>query len=198
MNIIANRNIIIALILWALVFSYTNAEGKEAVQDSTFRIMLDISVGYTASADTNFLSGGITPSLRLIWEPDHRLNIGFETGLLHIEHHSIEEKLYESGITDFYASLNAIPILAVFNMEVWKIDVYAGMGVSYVWTEIEAFDEKVISDDWNYCMMFSGGYTYMFTDWIGLGAEFKSYFFTKLDKRVGGLQLKLKWSLMKW
>ena len=105
---------------------------------------------------------------------------------------------YEQGSTDMKASLKAIPILFIVNMEVGGFDLYGGMGASYVWSDLEAFDDHITSEQWNYSLMFSAGYTYMFTDYFGLGAEAKSYIFTNLNKVVGSLELKMSLSLFEW
>ena len=95
-------------------------------------------------------------------------------------------------------SLKAVPLLFVVNMEVWKLDLYGGMGASYVWTDLEAFGNHVYSYEWNYSLMFSAGYTYMLNDWFGVGIEAKTYIFTKLNKQVGSLELKMKLKILEW
>jgi hypothetical protein len=195
MNITSGKYILLLIVLFALL---NQSQAKDSTPDSTFRCILELSGGYTASIDSSFLNGGITPCIRIMWEPDHKLNIGLETAYMLIEKHSIEEQKYDLGKTAFDVSLKAIPILVVFNMELWKTDFYAAMGASYVWTELDAFDEKVYSPVWNYSLMFGWGYTYMFSNNIGLGVEAKTYFFTRLNKQVGSLQLKFKYCIFDW
>ncbi|MFH1051739.1 MAG: hypothetical protein V1779_12530 [bacterium] len=195
MNITLSKYLIYTIIWFACIL---HSQANEVIPDSTFRLMLEVSGGYTASVDSSFLDGGITPCIRLMWEPDHKLNIGIETGYMIIEKHTSPEQKYDAGKTSFDVSLKAIPIIAVFNMELWKTDFYAAMGASYVWTELDAFDDKVYSPVWNYSLMFGWGYTYMFNENIGLGIEAKDYFFTRLNKQVASFQLKLKYCILDW
>jgi hypothetical protein len=196
MNITLGKYIIISLVL---IFIVVPVRSEQSItHDSTYRFFLVVSGGYSASADSNLFKGNFSPSVRIMWEPDHRLNIGVEGALINLERHSIEARKYELGTTDFDARLIAAPVLLVFSMEVWGADISGGMGTSYIWTQVDAFNDVVISSQWNYSLMCSLGYTLMFTDNFGLGLESKSYFFTELSKIAGSLQLNLKFNILEW
>jgi|GEM_PF-2662764 len=195
MNILSGKYF---LFITSLICTLIPVSSKEIIPDSTFRLIFELSGGYSAALDSNYTDGGITPCIRLMWEPNRKLNIGLETGYLLIEKHSVDEKKYETGKTEMEVSLRAIPLLVVFNMEIWKTDFFAAMGASYVWTELDAFNQKVYSPVWNYSLMFGWGYTYNLTDNFGFGIEAKSYIFTRLNKSVGSMQFKLKYCVVDW
>ena len=201
MNTISGRILSLIAILFLLP-AWATAE-EESKIDSTFSLTVELSGGYTSHInkydDLSDLSvRGITPSLRILWEPNHRLNLGLETARIHIVNESGTKKTEEYGNTDYEASLNAIPILLVFNMEVWKIEFNVGMGTSYVWSTLESFGSEVRSHEWNYCMMVSLEYSLEITDRFAMGLEFKTYFMTKIEKAAGGIMLKAQYSFWKW
>jgi hypothetical protein len=195
MNIILNKIFYIIITFFTLsYFSHSNP----GVQDTTFKLIIELSTGYTACIDSTIFDGGINPNLRLMWEPDRKLNIGIETSYMLIEKHSIEEKKYDDGKTSFDVSLKAIPLLLIFNMEILKTDFYTGIGASYVWTELDAFNVDVNSPVWNYTLMFGLGYTYLLTNNLGIGIEAKSYLLTRMNKEIASFQIKFKWKLYEW
>jgi hypothetical protein len=166
--------------------------------DSLFSISVDATPGLTA----NIESGKITqvnfaPSFRLFWKPNHLLNIGIETSFLKLDRETRTNIETEFGTTYFKAKLNAIPILLVFNMKVWHVDVYGGMGVSYVTSKVEAFDTKVIAHIWRYAYCFGVGYTYPIKR-FGIGVEARMYSFAKLEKTMIGIMPKLTYDFYKW
>jgi len=139
-----------------------------------------------------------SPTIRLLWEPNHRLNIGLESGYLTIS--KLDSTIVSTpyGDTTFKARLNAIPLLLVFNMKVSKIDLYYGLGISYLTTHLEAFDEKVKVGNWYYCYNFAIAYKYPITRNIGIGIEAKSYFFPKLQTVTSGLSINLNYQFLQW
>ncbi len=139
-----------------------------------------------------------SPTLRLLLELNHHLNIGLETGYLTIS--KLDSTIVSTpyGDTTFKARLNAIPLLLVFNMKVSKIDLYYGLGISYLTTHLEAFDEKVKVGNWYYCTNIAIAYKYPITKNIGIGIEAKSYFFPKLQTVTSGLSINLNYQFLRW
>ena len=165
--------------------------------DSLFRFTSEISLGYSAKTDKNYKIGGISPGIRLMWEPNKKLNIGIESTFMQIEKHFFNSTNQNNNEPE-KANLNAIPILLVFNMEIWKMNFYGSVGASYVWTRLDTKNDLVISSQWNYTIMLSSGYTYYFNEWIGIGIEGKYYLFTKLEKQLFSINIKTKFCLLTW
>jgi hypothetical protein len=181
----------------ALLFAITVVLHAEK-RDSLFAISIDVTPGLT----TNFESGKLNqlnfaPSMRVFWKPNHLLNIGFETSLLKLDRESRTNVESEFGPTSLKAALNAIPLLMVFNMKILHIDVYGGIGASYVTSKVNAFNTKVIAHIWRYTYCFGVGYTYPLKR-IGIGIEARMYSFAKLEKTMIGIMPKLTYDLYKW
>lgn len=139
-----------------------------------------------------------SPAIRLLWEPNHLLNIGVETGYLTISKQDSTIVSTPYGQTIFKARLNAIPLLLVFNMKVSKINLYYGLGVSYLTTHLQAFDEKVVVGNWYYCYNVALAYNYPLSKNVNIGIEAKSYFFPKLQTMTGGVAINLNYKFLHW
>ena len=181
-------------------FLYINAQEKLS-SEKQFALSATIGNGLTYNIQNqNPLLGNIfySPTIRLLWEPNHRLNIGLESGYLTIS--KLDSTIVSTpyGDTTFKARLNAIPLLLVFNMKVSKINLFYGMGISYLTTRLEAFDEKVKVGNWYYCYNIAIAYKYPVTKNIGIGIEAKSYFFPKLQTVTSGLSINLNYQFLHW
>ncbi len=136
-----------------------------------------------------------SPSLRILWKPNHLLNIGIESAYLTVSKQDSTLTTTPFGTTVLKARLNAIPLLLVFNMKFSKIDLYYGIGVSYVTSRLQAFEEKVVISNWYYCYDAAIAYSLPISRKINIGLEAKSYFFPKLQKISGGLVLNFSYRL---
>jgi hypothetical protein len=128
----------------------------------------------------------ITPSLRLLWKPDHRLNIGIETTYLTIRKIEIEKNKNK-----FQGRMDAIPILLVFNMNAFYLDFTAGIGAGYVSSTTDVMQEVTVATNWHYCFLFGVGYSHMFSDYMGMGIEGRLFSFTKTNEVVSSAVFKL-------
>jgi hypothetical protein len=167
-------------------------------RDSVFALSIEVTPGLT----TNIESGKINqlnfaPSLRVFWKPNHLLNIGIETSLLKLDRESRTNVESEFGTTSFKAALNALPVLLIFNMKVLHIDVYGGIGASYITSKVDAFNTKVIAHIWRYTYCCGVGYTYPLKR-FGIGIEARMYSFAKLEKTMIGIMPKLTYDFYKW
>lgn len=188
------------------VYSQENTKSKlfdiiTAEKDSVFSLNFEIGGGYTArsiEATRDIKSWGLTPLARFLWKPDNLLNIGLQSAVLHIQKTDVEDIDTEFGKTDLKASLNAIPIMIVFNMKLWIFDVYGGMGTSYVWANMNSFDIAVKSSEWHHTFFWGVSWSYYFADYFGIGLEGNTHYFSALDKNVSGLMLKIHFDVFRW
>lgn len=109
-------------------------------------------------------------SFRLMWEPEHRLSLGIETGYY---------KVYEVQLSDSKqvntANLSVIPILFRVQMRVFK-RFYAAVatGVSFHHSLVNALGNQSDSQTMGFSnLQFSAGYIYPITKQFGLGLEAK-------------------------
>ncbi len=109
-------------------------------------------------------------SFRLMWEPEHRLSLGIETGYY---------KVYEVQLSDSKqvntASLSVIPVLFRVQMRVFK-RFYAsvGTGISFHHSYVNALGNQSDSQTMAFSnLQISAGYIYPITRQFGLGLEAK-------------------------
>jgi hypothetical protein len=166
-----------------------------------FALSASIGSGYIANIDQEKSFNEnifFSPSVRVMWKPNHRLNIGVETAYLTVSKLDSTLQSTPFGSTILKARLNAIPLLLVFNMKIAKIDLYYGIGVSYTTSHLQAFEERIVVSNWYYCYNFGFAYNRSITKNLELGIESKTYFFPKLQKVSSGLELILSYRFLRW
>lgn len=182
-----------------LVFSSTLVAQK----DTTYHLTVEALVGSSLSTisvyeedDMNII--GFTGGLRIMWEPDNLLFVGMEGGLLHLAHSREENIQTEFGITKRANSLNAYPLMIDFIMKIWKLDLALGLGAALIKSRISAFDDVSESSVITSAKMYGIGYTYILSDRLSIGGEFKRYTFSTPEVIVSTLQIKTKFTLLAW
>ena len=181
----------------------------DAKPDSThpsrgpFRLLIYTGLGTslyaTAIQPPGSLSGlrlrrlGVPATLRIMWQTDHRLRMGLETGFVRMY-------TYRGIVLDKDAQIrvSAIPILAVFSMSVAKrLAVYAGTGPYLIHSNL-SFDGttrgSVVSLGW----MAAATYTQPLTKNLGLAAEVKWYDASQTDDVCFIAQATLVWRALTW
>jgi hypothetical protein len=87
---------------------------------------------------------GFAFSLRLLWHPDHRLRLGVESGWTTLYSYELKNVETSFGRTDASLSLNAIPVLVVFSMQVLgPVSLSAGVGGYSVRSHAISFGQTV-------------------------------------------------------
>jgi len=194
-----NRDIMMILVFLALstgLFSKPRSVG-----DSTFSFTAELGLGYNTDVNTLLTEiqfQNFSPSLRILWKPDHRLNIGLQTARINIMDIQKNETQNEFGRSDIHASLKGYPALLIINMNLYGIGLYGGLGTTYVTSSIEAMNSRVNVNNWYYTYYLGIGYNYYFSDSFGIGFEADIYTFSLMQVRSGGLKLKLNYDFLNW
>jgi hypothetical protein len=133
-----------------------------------------------------------------MWQPDHRLMIGLQASYIALPGEQKENVNTEFGKTDFKAGLRTAPILLVFGMKIWELNIYGGMGVGRVTSSIEAFGEIASGYEWNNAIYTGVGYRCDFSRYFGLGIENRTYYFSKHELLVNGTFLNFYSGFLRW
>lgn len=134
---------------------------------------------------------------RIMWQPEHLLSVGFETGYMPL--YSIQVDNYQSafGTAEVDLSLSAIPIMMTFGMKVYdNIKVYGGVGGAVLNSSADFFDNKVISSSWTNAYELGVSYNYKLNEQINFGGEFKWYNFSKIEDSALLLQILFTYNLL--
>ena len=132
-------------------------------------------------------------TIRVMWHPNHRLRVGFETGYTNFYSYAIR-----NGNDIGKVTLSAIPILVVWSIPIIKrVNLYAGFGSYHLTTHLNYLG-KVNSGTYSLGSNIAINYVQPITKKLGLAAEFKwtNAFQTK-DNQVS-LQAHLVWKFLEY
>ena len=136
---------------------------------------------------------GLPVSVRVMWQTDHRLRLGLETGFVNMY-------TYRGTVGGEAARVrvSAIPILAVFSMSVVKrFALYAGSGPYLVHSEL-SYDGLTKGSTFSLGWMVAGTYTQPLGKNIGIAAELKWYDASQTDDACFIAQATLVWRPITW
>ena len=87
------------------------------LKDSTYSLSTELGVGYSRYFTTMDYSdlnkNGFSGTVRIMWNPEHLLSVGLETGYQYLYSIDISNYDTEFGTTDFSASMYTIPIFII-------------------------------------------------------------------------------------
>jgi hypothetical protein len=131
-------------------------------------------------------------TVRFIWMPGYRLNVGVETGYLHLYNYKIENS---STTGSLY--ITSVPLLVEFSMYLTKrLTVFAGAGSFFETTHLRYKGEtrsEVLNTGWISAIT----YHIVRGKNIGIFSEFKWMNATEEEHGVFTLQLLLEWKFIK-
>ena len=133
-------------------------------------------------------------SFKFMWEPEHRLSLGLETGYY---------KVYEVQLTEGKdintASLSVIPILFCIQMRVFKnFFATVGTGVSIHYSEVDYQGTHSESQTMAFSnLQFSAGYIYPITKQFGLGLKTQFLSENKTEDGIFSLQAVARYQFKK-
>ena len=147
-----------------------------------------IPTGMQATVQRLHVSGMI----RLIWQPDHLLSIGLESGILDLYSYKVSD-----GTTGTVVK-RAVPLLLLFSMPVTKrIQLYAGPGAYLISSKLN-YTGTVHASAFSLGWMASASYEYPISSKIGIAGELKWLnAFSTRDASLT-LQIQIKWKLLTW
>jgi hypothetical protein len=157
---------------------------------STYSAPVNIRRPIDLPGSISRLSGAAT--IRLMWYPKYRLRVGLESGFTNFYSYKVK-----NGNTPGRVSLNAIPLLVVWSMQVAKrVNIYAGFG-SYLLTTHLDYNGEVNSSAFVLGSNIALSYTLPLSTRAGIAAEAKwmNAFETK-DAAIS-LQTQLIWKFAK-
>ena len=187
----------ISVLFISIPFWFASAQPR----DITYKIIIEFGSGYGLSQDSMSQSVskyGITGMLRVMWKPDHRLKAGIETGWLRIASINNEEIKNEFGTVKLNAKLNAIPVMVVFDMDIWRLNLYTGLGYYYVLSTIGAEKEEITNTQWNVGFYLALAYKYPLSEKIKLCSELRWCSIGELGKTILLAEVFVSYNLFEW
>ncbi len=168
----------------------------------TFAIVAAISGGYAQyimpyTPGVEIDRRGQAYSLRLLWYPDHRLRMGLESGWTTLYSYELKNVETSFGETDASLSLSAVPLLAVFSMQIiGPISLSAGVGGYIVRSHAKSFDVTVDITRFSQGWMGAVAWSRILSFGPHIGVELKWYGATEFGDGVLTLQLQAQISIL--
>jgi hypothetical protein len=178
-----------------LFFVMTTAGAvRGQTMDSTLRMSAMVGIGWThyynrlvighEGLKNNFLG----TSFRLMWEPEHRLSVGIETGYY---------KLYDATLQpgNGMSSLSIIPLMASFRMRILKeLFITGATGIALLRSELNSPSGSTKSQAISYSdVQVSALYLHSLSEQLSVGGELKFLWIDKTDDAASGLQAVVRW-----
>jgi len=194
-------NYIFALLFLISISAFSRVSAQES--DSLYHLNLDVGIGLSVHlTDIDFegqQSSQFMGTFRLMWEPEHLLRLGIETGFIHLYY--LETKIFDTlfGSTDVILNMSSVPIMAIFAMEVTEnFEIIGGVGGFIIISEVTSFDNYVLSKSWSNAYELGISYLHPLNDKLKIGGELKSYYISRLENYDVALQLSIKYSLFSY
>ncbi|MGB5849752.1 MAG: hypothetical protein WBH40_14765, partial [Ignavibacteriaceae bacterium] len=135
--------------------------------------------------------------IRLMWEPEHLLSIGIESGYLHLYDISTQRSLENGKTFNVSSELTAVPIITVFSMElIENFRLSIGSGLFILTSKVDALGNPVNSTQVSTGSLASGSYFYPLSHTISLGGEIKYYLINKIEDGDLTLQFSLQYRFL--
>ena len=191
------------IVFATLIISLTACLSQSYAQtdDFEYAVTAYINAGYSrfiSELDYEDLNkNGFSGTIRLMWEPEHLLSIGLESGYLQL--YDITTQItYEDTITfNGSSELTAVPIIAVYSMELFEnFKLSVGSGIFLLTSKVDALGNPVNSEQVSTGVLGSVSYYHPLSQTISLGGEIKYYLINKIEDGDLTLQLSLQYRFL--
>jgi len=172
--------------------------------DTTYKVNAIVGLGYSYFITSLAELDGLNPhsfnaTAKVMWQPEHLLRVGIESGYLSFYSYKQGGFTSEYGTTDVKSSLSAIPIILVFAMELFdRLEVASGVGVYFLFSEIDSYNNKVSSSVFSNGYYASLSYFHSLNHDISIGGELKYYYLSKIEDADLSLQFILKYNFLEY
>jgi hypothetical protein len=189
------RILLVSIVFTVMVNSQVSAQ--------TYYLNIQGGAGYARFITDMNQSGlnqdGYVTSFRIMWEPEHLLRIGLESGYNSLYTYGESGIETEFGTTDAKSSLSSIPILFVISMQITPtINILTGLGPSILKTSFDAFGLETQSSQISTSYIVATSYNQPLSKKLSLGAEFRWYHVQKIEDGTLSLQLTVGYKILAW
>jgi hypothetical protein len=173
------------------------------IEDTVYSISTEIGVGYSRYFTTmdydDLNKNGFSGLVKVMWNPEHLLSIGLETGYQYLYSIDISNYDTEFGTTEFKASMYAVPVFIVFAMKIApNVKLTAGTGMHLLYNSGEIFGDKIQSNQISIGAHAGVAYTYPINNSMSIGGELIYSYISKLQDQTVALQFIFAYDFLKW
>jgi hypothetical protein len=188
-----------------LIISFSNCLTQSYSQsdNSEYAVTAYINAGYSRfiteldDSDGDLNKYGFSGTIRLMWEPEHLLSIGMESGYLQLYDFNSQRSFENDTTINVSSELTAVPILFVFSMELFEnLKLSVGSGMFILTSKVDALNNPVNSDQISTGVLGAVSYLWPLSHSISLGGEVKYYLINKIEDGDINLQLSFQYKLL--
>ena len=188
-------------IILAVIFISCSAFGQ--IKDTLYSLSTEIGLGYSRYFTTmdydDLNKNGFSGTVRVMWNPEHLLSVGLETGYQYLYSIDLSNYSTEFGTTDFSASMYTVPIFIVLTMKVApNIKLTTGSGMYLLYNSGNIFDDQLESNQISIGAYGGISYTYPINNSISLGGELQYAYISKIQDQTVSLKFLFIYDFLKW
>lgn len=193
---------VISILIFTIMIFSARSFGQSS--DTTYKVNAVLGFGYSYFITSLSELEGLNPhsfnaTVKIMWQPEHLLRVGIESGYLSFYSYKQSGFTSEYGTTDVKSSLAAVPIILVFAMELFdNLEVSSGVGVYFLFSEIDSYNNKVSSSVFSNGYYSSLSYYYPLNKDIKIGGELKYYYISKIEDADISLQFIFKYNFWEY
>ncbi|HEX9251155.1 MAG TPA: outer membrane beta-barrel protein [Ignavibacteriaceae bacterium] len=171
--------------------------------DTTYSLSAELGAGYSryfTTMDYNDLNkNGFTGTVRVMWNPEHLLSIGLESGYQYLYSIDISDYSTEYGNTNFSASMYTVPIFIVYAMKIApNVKLTAASGMYLLYNSGEIFGEQLKSNQISIGARAGISYTYPINNTISIGGELQYSYISKIQDQTVSIQFMFIYDFLKY
>jgi len=173
------------------------------LNDTTYSLSTELGVGYSRYFTTmdydDLNQNGFSGTVRVMWNPEHLLSLGLESGYQYLYSLDVSDFSTEFGNTNVKASMYTIPIFIIFSMKVLpNIKLSAGSGVYLLFNSGELFGDELRSNQVSIGAHMGISYTYPLNNSMAIGGELLYSYFSKLQDQTVAIQFLFVYDLFRY
>jgi Outer membrane protein beta-barrel domain len=171
--------------------------------EKSYSISTELGAGYSRYFTTmdydDLNQNGFSGTVRVMWNPEHLLSLGLESGYQYLYSLDVSNYDTEFGNTNVKATMYTVPIFIVFAMKVFpNVKLTAGSGAYLLFNSGEAFGDALNSNQISIGAHVGASYTYPINNSMAIGGELLYSYFSKLQDQTVAIQFLFVYDFFKY
>lgn len=202
MSIIRSCKAIILTIILVFLLVNISLWGQDTTKHK-IRLLTSVGASFNLSGLDNLPAearkSGFAGTLIVQWQPEHRLSVGLETGILFLSKIEKENVTTQFGKTSLYSLWQCVPILVTFGMRFGdRFTVYGAFGYYDVIAVNKSFENTVATSQLNAGLATAFEYYVPLNSKISLGIRFAYHNISELEQNLVTSQVSCRYALFEW
>ena len=173
------------------------------VKNFDYTLTTEVGLGYsryvTDMSYNHLNKNGFAGTLRFMWNPEHLLSIGIETGYQYLYSIKVDNLNTEFGNSKFSASMIAVPIFLALAMNVThNLKIRGGSGTFLLFNRGELFGDEIKSSLISIGLYAGLSYTFSIYKDFYIGGEIHYSYISKMQDQALSFQAFFVYNLLIW